>query len=160
MSYEPGDRVTYEGELAIVATVFDDDTVNLVRGSAWSTASEGPWPVTPEANVDVDDLIDGWPEEDEDAEADDEDESTGAVTTEDFEPEDDGEDDFDDDMPEGGDVDVDAFLDRNVPEIEDDVASGHYDHKLDAIEEAEIAGEDRVGVATAIANRRDEIEGE
>lgn len=180
MSYQPGDRVTYRGEKAIVATTHADGTVNVVHGTDWSNAADGPWPVAPEAGVSGDDLIDGWPDDE-----DDEDtveatattapsESTTTSTTADVEPEpvdeDDGDDDEEpeaegesepdeaDDMPEGGDVDVEAFLDRNIPEIENDVASGDYDHALDEIEVAEIDGEDRVGVADAIASRRSEIE--
>lgn len=48
-------------------------------------------------------------------------------------------------------------LDGNVDEVADALATGEYDDELDAIEDAENAGEDRTGVQDAIDERREEL---
>lgn len=55
---------------------------------------------------------------------------------------------------------IDDLLDGTIPEIEEALASGDYDDRLDEVEQREDAGEDRSGVQEAIDNRRDELEDE
>lgn len=56
----------------------------------------------------------------------------------------------------GDDFDADAFVDRNVPPIAEDLETGDYDDHLDAIEDAERAdGSPRNGVLEAIDARTD-----
>lgn len=57
------------------------------------------------------------------------------------------------------DVDV-SFLSKNVGPCQEEIAKVESLEALDAIEKAEIAGEDRKGVKAAIADRRAELEKE
>lgn len=47
-------------------------------------------------------------------------------------------------------------LEKTIPKIEDALETGDYDNQLDALAAAEAGGDDRVGVAEAIEERRDE----
>lgn len=51
--------------------------------------------------------------------------------------------------------DAESFVDRiPMSDVIDDIESGVVDHRLDAIEAAESAGKDRIGVQEAIDERR------
>lgn len=177
MGLAPGDKATYRNRRAIVCTVHDDGALNVVFGTDYSGVSDGFWPPEPHERVDPDEVEPGWPDED----GDEEDVSTAttgateASTTSTTETEEvetsttaDDPDTIDEDESEaepedegeGGewesDFDADAFVDRTpMSEVVDDIRTGEYDDVLDAIEAAEEAGRDRVGVADAIEARRE-----
>lgn len=178
MSYEPGDNVTYESnQKAVVCTVHGDGMLNIVAGSDYSDASAGPWPMSAHERVDPDAVEDGWPGElvadpddatDDDVESAVEDADVDAYDVADGFADDEGtvDVDFDPDTNDveadvefGGDFDADVFVDRTpMSDVVDDIEAGEVDGNLDAVEEAEAHGRDRVGVADAIASRREELE--
>jgi len=74
------------------------------------------------------------------------------VHEEDGPPDEDGDDD-------GTDDDLAAILaDMTIPEFEEELESGRFDDRLDAVAKAEAQGDDRAGIHDVIGVRRAEIE--
>lgn len=69
--------------------------------------------------------------------------------------EDEGEADSDDDADDGDAVDLDAFLEKNVPDVKSAIEAGDWDDNLEEIDDLD----DRKGVQDAVKSRQDELSG-